>query len=40
MRNIVVLAAVALGVLALTFSAVAIPREAAACSRACMDCCN
>ena len=31
MKKIVVLAAVALGALALTFAAVAIPREAAAC---------
>jgi len=40
MKKIVVLAAVAVGVLALTFAAVAVPREAAACSRACINCCN
>jgi hypothetical protein len=40
MKKIVVLTAVAVGALALTFSAVAIPLEAAACSRACINCCN
>jgi hypothetical protein len=39
MKKIVVLAAVAVGALALTF-AVAIPLDAAACSRACINCCN
>jgi len=40
MKKIVVLAAVAIGALAVAFSAVAIPREATACSRACINCCN
>jgi hypothetical protein len=40
MNRLVVLTALALGALALTFSAVAIPDQAAqACSKACMNCC-
>jgi hypothetical protein len=40
MKKIVILAAIGLGALALTFSTVVIPHEALACSRACIDCCN
>jgi hypothetical protein len=40
MKKFVVLTALTLGALALTFSAVVIPHEAEACSRTCMNCCN
>ena len=40
MKQLVVLTALTLGALALTFSVVASPRDAAACSQACMNCCN
>jgi hypothetical protein len=39
MKKFVVFTALTLGAVALTYSAVAIPGEAAACSRACMNCC-
>jgi hypothetical protein len=40
MKKLAVLIALTLGAVALSFSVVAIPREAAACSQACMNCCN
>jgi hypothetical protein len=40
MKKLAVLIALTLGAVALSFSVVAIPREAAACSQTCMNCCN
>jgi hypothetical protein len=40
MKKLVVLTALTLGALAVAFAAVAVPGEAAACSRACINCCS
>jgi hypothetical protein len=40
MTKLVILTALTFGALALTFSIVAVPRDAVACSQACMNCCN
>ncbi|MGA9323676.1 MAG: hypothetical protein WBW06_21705 [Xanthobacteraceae bacterium] len=40
MKKLAVLTALMLGAVALTLPVVAIPRDAAACSQTCMNCCN